>query len=188
MKELGLKTRKGLTAEEFWELCHDGKPVRRELVRGEVREMPPAGGEHGSSTGIIHGEIYLFTKNKKLGRVFAAETGFIIERGPDTVRAPDVAFIRADRLSGPVPKKFPAIPPDLAVETVAESDTPREVQDKVAQWLQAGVRLVWVIDPGSRTAAIHRSGREPIILKDGDFLDGEDVLPGFRLAVTQLWA
>src|SRR2546426_12423284 len=175
-----------VTAEELFRLSHDG--VRRELVRGEVREMTPAGGQHGSTTGALHVILGHFVRKRKLGRVFAAETGFIIERNPDTVRAPDCAFVSAERLPGPVPKKYLPFPPDLAVETTSPNDRPGKIAEKVAAWLQAGARLVWVLDPDERTLTVHRLGRPPRTLKTGEFLEGEEVVPGFQVAVAELWA
>ena len=175
-----------VTAEELFAMSHDG--VRRELVRGEVREMAPTGGEHGCISMDIGADLAVFVRKKKLGRVFAAETGFIIARNPDTVRAPDCAFVRADRLAAGVPRTFLPFAPDLAVETVSPDDRPSRVRDKVDDWIRSGVRLLWVIDPGERTVTVHRPGERPRVLGDGDVIDGEDVLPGFRVAVADLWA
>jgi Uma2 family endonuclease len=174
-----------VTADEFYLMCRDG--VRRELVRGEVRAMPPAGGEHGSVSADIATDINVFVRKRKLGRVFAAETGFVVAHDPDTVRAPDCAFVRAERLAGGLPRKFVPFAPDLAVETVSPEDRSSRVDEKVREWMAAGVRLLWVIDPRKRAVAVRRPGASPRVLRNGDFLDGEDVLPGFRLAVSDLW-
>jgi Uma2 family endonuclease len=174
-----------LTADDLFRMSHDG--VRRELVRGEAREMAPAGGEHGWTSGNIYGHLYTYNRKKKLGFLFAAETGFVIERNPDTVRAPDCAFVRVDRLTRPLPKKYVPLAPDLAVETVSPADRAGEVREKVTMWLQSGVRLVWVLDPAKRTVTVHHSGCQPRMLREGDFLEGEDVVPGFRVAVRDLW-
>lgn len=175
-----------VTADELSLMSHDG--VRRELVRGEVREMPPAGGEHGAITSNLHAPLHAFVRENKLGRVFAAETGFLVERNPDTVRAPDCAFVSAGRLAGGVPKKFIPFAPDLAVETVSPDDRPAEVRGKAEEWLRSGVRLVWVIDPSRRSVTVYSADGEPRMRGDQDFLDGEDVVPGFRLRVAELWA
>ncbi len=174
-----------VTLEEFERLCRDGK--RRELVRGEVRELMPTKSWHGSSTGIIHGALWAYVRPRKLGRVYAAETGFVLERDPDTLRAPDCAFIRAERLPSPLPNEFLNILPDLAVETLSENDRPREIREKIAQWLENGVPLVWLVDPVKKTVTAHRSGMEPRVLKIGDFLDGEEILSGFRLPVAEIF-
>ncbi|MBI4586272.1 MAG: Uma2 family endonuclease [Planctomycetes bacterium] len=174
-----------VTLEEFERLCRDGK--RRELVRGEVRELMPTKSWHGSSTGAIHVAIGAYAKSKKLGRVFAAETGFVIERDPDTLRAPDCAFIRSERLPSPLPNEFLTILPDLAVETLSGDDRPREIREKIAWWLENGVPLVWLVDPVKKTVTAHRTGADPRVLKIGDHLDGEEILPGFRLPVAEIF-
>ena len=174
-----------VTAADFWRMSRDG--VRRELVRGEVREMSPAGGEHGSATMVMGACLHDFVSERGLGRIFAAETGFLIARDPDTVRAPDCAFVRGDRLPGPLPRRFVPLAPDLVVETISPEDRARQVKEKVAEWLAAGVRLVWVVHPARRTVTVHRRGRRPLVLRDDAVLDGETLLPGFRLALRRLW-
>ncbi len=179
-----LVTADQLLAMERGRVCH-------ELIRGEVREMPPPGAEHGAVTLNIQAPLYNFVREHQLGRVFAAETGFLIERDPDTVRAPDCAFVRAERLAGGVPKKYCPFAPDLAVETELPDDSPddrpRRLEDKVKQWLDCGARLVWVIDPARRTVTVHSPNGEPRTLRDQDLLGGEDVVPGFRMAIADLW-
>jgi Uma2 family endonuclease len=174
------------TADDLWRLSHEG--VRCELVLGEVREKTPAGAAHGSVAGRLHGFLFAHLMGERSGEVFSSGTGFLIERDPDTVRAPDIAFVSAARLPRPIPVKFLPMAPDLAVEVLCPEDRPAEVAEKVAQWLAAGTRLVWVIDPRRRTAAIHAPGREPRHLPADGVLDGEDVVPGFRLALAELWA
>lgn len=174
-----------VTADQL--LAMERGRARHELIRGEVREMPPAGAEHGAITSNIQIPLGSFVREHKLGRVFAAETGFLLERDPDTVRAPDCAFVSAERLSGGIPRKYLPFAPDLAVETVSPEDRPTRLWSKVKQWLESGTRLVWVIEPKRRTVTVHSPGREPRTLEDGDVLDGEDIVPGFRLAVTDLW-
>ena len=127
------------------------------------------------------------TRNNLVG-LFAAETGFILEKNPDTVRAPDIAFVRASRLPHPLPRKYLTIPPDLAVETLSPDDRPRRVKEKINQLLKSGVRLIWVVDPQTRTVTVHRPPMEPRVLHDGDFLEGEEVVPGFRFPVTEIWS
>jgi len=173
-----------VTADELLEMSHDG--VRLELVRGELREMPPAGGEHGETTVNLQTEIHLLVRSRGLGRVFAAETGFLIQRSPDTVRAADCAFIRADRM--PLSeKKFVPIVPDLVVETVSPHDSAASVEEKIEDWLRAGVRLLWAVDPGSRAVFVHRPGTHRKILTGKDVLEGENVLPGFRMEIARIW-
>jgi Uma2 family endonuclease len=178
-------TTRMITADELLRLSGDG--VRRELIRGELRDMTPPGEEHGWVTGKLVAILGHFILEKKLGRFLTSETGFLIERNPDTVRAPDFAFTRTERLTGPAKKKYATIPPDLVIETVSPDDRPRELKEKVAAWLRFGVRLVWIIDPGEREVAVHDAGKEGRTPGEGQFLEGEDVIPGFRLAVDEIW-
>lgn len=178
-------TSRSVTADELLQMNADG--VRHELIRGLLREMPLLGEEHGWVTGKLSAILGHFILESKLGRFVAAETGFLLERNPDTVRAPDFAFTRAERLVGPATKKYATIPPDLVIETVSPNDRPGEIAEKVAAWLRWGVPLVWVIDPDSRTVAIHRQAKDVVVLNEGQFLEGEDVVPGFRLAVEEIW-
>jgi Uma2 family endonuclease len=169
------------TAEEFGRINLPGK--RTELVRGHVVVREPAGYAHGNVAMRIGAAIHNHAEADQLGWVFAGETGFTLARGPDTVRAPDVAFIRADRLPSPPPRGFAELAPDLAVEVVSPDDRPGEVLEKVGDWLNAGTLLVWVIDPVRRIARVYRADGSETQLAADDALDGEAVLPGFRIAL-----
>jgi Uma2 family endonuclease len=173
-----------LTIEEFERLPDDG--WRLELVRGHVVREPPAGFEHGGIAGWIAGELHAFLREHRLGRVRTAETGFVLFDEPPTVRAPDVAFVRQERLTFDR-KRFAPLAPDLAVEIVSPSNTSSDIQQKVLDYLEAGTRLVWVVDPGPRIVTVYRSRDEIRLLTAADELDGEDVLPGFRLSVSELF-
>jgi Uma2 family endonuclease len=175
----------GMTAEELLDLPDDG--MRHELVEGELRTMPPAGEGHGSVALSIGAEIYEHVKRNGLGRAYAAETGFLLRRSPDTVRAPDVAFVAAERLTGPPGRGFAAIAPDLVVEVVSPWDRASEVATKANEWLDAGVRLVWIVDPQAGLATVYRAGGAGTVLRGDGTLDGEDVLPGFRLPLSSLF-
>lgn len=143
------------TADELFQASGLG---RCELVRGELFMMSPAGFEHGQIAGLLCLRLGQYVENRALGTVTGAETGFLISRSPDTVRAPDVAFIRAERLpSAPIRGFFPGAP-DLAVEVLSPNDVPREVAAKTREWLDAGCRAVWVIDPLARTVTVHQVG------------------------------
>ena len=168
-------------------LAAEGK--RTELVRGDLVVMAPAGGRHGH---IAH-RLSLFIGNHVLegglGRVFAAETGFLIGRDPDTVRAPDVAFVAAGRLGdGEPPSGFLELAPDLAVEVVSPSDSPAAVGGKVQDWLEAGTPLVWVVYPDSRSVTVYRQTGQPEELSETDVLPGAPALPEFAVAVRDLFA
>jgi Uma2 family endonuclease len=180
-------SRRTWTAEELLELPDDG--LRHELLEGELVPVTPAGFEHGDLAMELAFHVKAFVRERSLGVVLAAETGFVLRRDPDTVRAPDVAFVRADR----VPprdqrRRFAELAPDLVAEVVSPADRAGEVNGKVAQWLDAGVRLVWVVDPENRAVVAHEPGGVAHLLRDGDELDGGDVLPGFRLPLAELFA
>ena len=171
------------TTDDLWCLPSG---TRFELVRGELRPMPPpAGDEHGYLTQSIGQRIGVFVEDNDLGRCYAAETGFVLSRNPDTVLAPDFAFVAKSRLSGPPGKKYVPLVPDLVLETRSPDDTPSEVAEKIAGWLAAGVRIVWELDLKSRTLTVYRPDAEPQALAANDTLTGEDVLPGFALPLAR---
>ena len=183
---MAVTTTKLMTAEELAALPDDG--YQYELVRGVLVKMPPPGFEHGEIVGETFGWLREFVRAHGLGRVVTADAGFRLEEDPDTVRGPDIAFVRADRLPPPDQRVgYLAIPPDLVVEVVSRSQSEGDVATKVADYLRAGVPLVWTVFPRRRGVAIHRAGRAPQELAIGDELDGEDVLPGFRLPVAAIF-
>jgi Uma2 family endonuclease len=174
------------TADELFVMPDDG--FRYELVRGELRRMPPAGSEHGAVTVNITVVIAQFVKSHSLGVVFGAETGFKIASDPDTVRAPDLAFVRRERIpQAGIPRGFWPGAPDLAVEVVSPGDTYTEVEEKVHDWLNSGTRMVLVLNPRTRTVAIHTSHTDVVRLTGSDILDGGEVLPGFSCRVAELF-
>ena len=175
-----------LSAEEFAHLPDDG--MRYELVQGEVRTIPPASGGHGLVAGESFRRLANDVLDHRLGYVFGAETGFFLIRGPDAVRAPDVAFIRADRLpDGPQMRGYVEVVPDLVIEVVSTWDSAAEVEEKVQDWLAAGVRLVLVLYPTTRSITAYRPAPDVRLLHDGDELDADDVVPGFRCTVGELF-
>jgi Uma2 family endonuclease len=161
---------------------------RYELVKGELRKMSPSGSEHGATIVNITVLLAQYVRSQKLGVCFGAETGFKIASDPDTVRAPDVAFISRERIpeSG-ITKKFWPGAPDLAVEVLSPGDSRREVDEKVADWLEAGTCAVWVINPKRRGVTVYRSMTDVTRLSEGDELDGGDVVPGFRCRVSEIF-
>ena len=182
-----MRTRKTLlTAEEL--ICLPTAGRRYELVKGELFEMPPAGGRHGSVAMRIGISLGSYVRDNQLGEVFAAETGFILRRNPDTVRAPDASFVSKERLPiGELPAGYMNLAPDLAVEVVSPNDREAEVLDKVEEWLRAGTRLVWVIHPATRSAKVYRSLEEVQDLSEDDSLDGNQVIPGFTCKILDLF-
>lgn len=146
----------------------------------------PAGGLHGRVAMNLGVELAVHVKRTGAGAVFAAETGFKLASNPDTVRAPDVAFITNDRLPSGDTRGYPALAPDLVVEVLSPDDRPGEVLAKVADWLSAGSRLVWVVDPDRRVARVYRHDGSETSLSATDALDGEDVLPGFSCSLPTI--
>lgn len=177
---------KKITAEDLLRMPDEG--FRYELVKGELRKMAPAGKRHGVLAIRVTGPLWQHVQAHQLGEVCAAETGFLLASNPDTVRAPDVAFISRQRLEevGEVEGYWPG-PPDLAVGVVSPNDTYTEVQDKVFQWLDAGTRMVVVVNPRQQTVAVYRSRTDIAILTKNDTLDGKDVVPGWTLPIADLF-
>src|SRR5438552_2431016 len=166
-----------MTAEELLQTNIPNKCT--ELVRGRLIVREPPGGRHGLVAMTLAIRLGNYVERMEAGKLFAAETGFTLFRGPDTVRAPDIAFVRRERLPDPIPIGFPELAPDLVVEVLSPSDRAGEILAKVADWLSAGTSLVWVVDPERRLARVYRhDGSETIVPSDGP-LDGEHVVPGF---------
>ena len=161
---------------------------RCELVEGELTEMAPAGGLHGRIANSIAFLLTRFVREGELGWVFAAETGFVLHRDPDTVRAPDVAFVSRERLgTDAVPSGFIELAPDFVVEVVSPSDSASGVQAKVEDWLQAGTRLVWVVYPETTSVAAYPSLQQVQVLSEGDTLGAAPVLKDFSVAASDLF-
>jgi Uma2 family endonuclease len=178
-----------MTAEELLRMPDDGYRFRSELVKGELRKYPLAESEHGYVTMNVGSRLEQYVEANKLGTVYAAGTGFQIAFNPDTVRAPDVAFISQRRIEevGDVQGYWPG-PPDLAVEVVSPSDIYTDVADKVMDWLDAGTQMVMVVDPRRETVTVYRSRTDITILTGDDQLDGGEVVPGWTLNIRELFA
>ncbi len=172
------------------ELEQDGGPEGLwEIIKGELIEMAPAGGKHGRIWGAVHAHLWQFVVPRGLGYVYGADTGFILADDPLVLRVPDVAVVRTERL----PTDFDdggylRVAPDLVVEVLSPSDQLAAVLAKVVVWLEAGTRLVWLVDPATETVTVFGRERQPRVLSADQFLDGEDVLPGFTLAVSAIFA
>lgn len=167
-----------LTAEELLRTHVPDKQV--ELVRGILVVREPPGYRHGDVTARLTKVLMDVVDARGLGRVLAAETGFKLSADPDTVRAPDVAFVSRERLPDPAPFGYLALAPDLVIEVLSPGDRPGETLAKVGDWLNAGSRLVWVVDPGRRQARVYRQDGSETLLTESDVLNGEDVVPGFE--------
>ncbi len=179
-----MQTRR-LTAEEFAALPDHGG--RTELVAGEVVAMAPVGGEHGGATVRLVVALDRWA-GRHGGRALGSDVGFVLRRGPDTVRAPDVALFLGDRCPQPLPRGFLEVPPDLVVEVVSPSDRERDVLAKVGEWLDAGVREVWVAWPAAQRVTVHRAGGDARGYTAAETLASPDLLPGFSLAVAEVFS
>jgi len=178
-------SRRLLTAEEFAELPDDD--FHYELIRGVVgvREPPPSLSHEWILGKTLH-LLFEFVEPRRLG-VVAGQPGFVLERGPDTVRAPDVCFIRADRIPRDNVPTFLDGAPDLAVEIWSPSNKTREIAEKITLYLSTGAHLVWYVEPSSRQITVYRPQHDAVVLKVGDDLSGYEVLPGFLCPVAKVF-
>jgi Uma2 family endonuclease len=182
-----------LTADDLWSTPAADLP--HELWRGALRLVTPASGAHGSVCSRLLAALGRHVYGEGLGELFTEATGFLLERAPDTVLCPDVAFVSRQRLpAGAVGSRFLELAPDLAVEVLSPSDRPAAVRARVAEYLRLGVRAVWVLDPAERTVLVHGrvagqgSEVKDTVLAEDDQLDGGEVVPGFRWPVADLFS
>ncbi len=175
-----------MTAEELLALPRG--QFRYELIDGELKKMSPTGHVHGRVTMRLALPLAQYVRERELGEVYAAETGFKLRSDPDTVRAPDVAFIRQARVVevGNVKGYWPGAP-DLAVEVLSPDDRVGEVEEKVSEWLAAGAIQVWTVSPRLRTITVYRSLSEIETLTDKDTLEGGEVVPGFQVRIAEIF-
>ncbi len=172
------------TEKRLMQLPDDGNVY--ELVGGQL-EMSQAGLEHGEIAARLFTPLRSFVVERKLGIVVAASTGFWMK--PGNARSPDIGFIARERLRGRRPtKKFFQGAPDLAVEVISPNDVWQKLNQKIAELFANGTRLAWAISPGDQTVLVYHSAQPDRILKAGDLLDGEDVVPGFSMPVADLFA
>lgn len=163
--------------------------ARHELVRGELRVMSPSGSRHGRVAGTVAVLLGTHVRSSGRGVMFGAETGFVLSRDPDTVRAPDAAFVSNDRFEavGDTERFWPGAP-DLAVEVVSPGDGFRDVQEKAREWVSAGCVAVLVLDPDERTATVYRARGNSHIYAGEETVDLSDAVPGFSVALGELFA
>jgi Uma2 family endonuclease len=180
-------TEKLLTAEEFEQLLDNGK--RYELIDGELREMAPTVNWHGEVEINLGTLLNVHVRAHGHGRVSCGEVLYIVRRNPDRVRPADIAFIRQERVpSLEARQHIMEVIPDLVVEILSKSDTIEEISDKIDDWLGAGVRMLWIVDPFRRTVTIYQPGCDPMLLGAHGVLEGDPVIPGFRCPVTEIFA
>jgi Uma2 family endonuclease len=176
-----------MTAQELLEYRHE--PYRQELIEGRLYEMEPPGAEHGRVAMVIGALLFAHVRSRGLGTTFAAETGFQLASDPDTVRAPDAAFVRRERADavGSPDGYWPGAP-DLAVEVTSPSDRASKVEAKALDWLAAGTRAVVVVDPRLRTTTVYRARHDIRILTADEPLELDDVVPGWSPLVGEFFA
>ncbi len=174
------------TVEDLYDMPEDG--LRQELQAGFLVSEPLPSFRHGRVTAAVTELLRRHVRRHRQGVVLAGDAGFILARDPDTVRGPDVAFVAKEHLHR---VRDPAAafsgPPDLAVEVLSPSNTPAAIHAKVADYIAAGTRLVWVVDPEQETVRVYGSLLSPRLISREDALDGEDVVPGFRVSVRKLF-
>jgi Uma2 family endonuclease len=185
---MAVAKRERMSAAEFEARFADGE-TRAELLRDEVILRSPTTSLHGIHTMRVSLPIAQFVEAHALGVVCGAETGFVIQHadGAESVLAPDMAYIAAERIPDPLPEGFWRIPPDLVVEIRSRSESQREVAQKAALWLEAGARLVWYVDPFRQQVSVYRADGTEQTLSLNDTLSGEDVLPNFELPLRRIF-
>jgi len=176
-----------VTADALLRMPDDG--FRYDLVQGELHRMSPAGFQHGRLIMNVSTPLDQHVRAQNLGIVCAAETGFLLATDPDTVRGADVAFIRQERIDQQgKPEGYWPGAPDVAVEVVSPNDLYTEVDEKVTDWLDAGTRMVVVVNPRKRTVTVYRSLLQIVVLRETDVLDGSDVVPGWIIRIADVFA
>ena len=174
------------TAEDLALISDDGN--RYELIEGELKVMSPAGGRHGRIAVRINKLLAIHVDDNHLGATYAAETGFIIAVNPDTVRAPDGAFVRKEKIASlDDDSGFLPFAPDLAVEVVSPTDSFASIERKALMWLKAGTQLVLILEPESKTAHVYRSRTDIAVYGVGDIIDAADVVKDWKFAVSDVF-
>lgn len=180
------KAKELMTVEDLRQISEDEKPG--ELVRGEWVEVSRPTLRHGDLMAQIVFLLRLYLQRNPIGRVVCGDPGFILERHPDTLRGPDVAFVSKERIPPEgIPDDWFEGAPDLAVEIVSKSQTAHEAGLKALDYLRAGTKMVWVVDPQSRTVAVYTPPNKIQILRESETIDGGDVLPNFQCKVSELF-
>jgi Uma2 family endonuclease len=178
-----------MTADEFYEWSSRPENDNKwyELVRGEVVELPAPTKPHGFICGNVVRILGNFVFQQGKGYLTSNDSGVILEKGPDTVRGPDVAYYEDAATFAELHPKYGEVAPRLAVEVLSPNDRANKVLRKINDYLRCGVGLVWVIDPESRTVTVHRPGQSQAEFGENQELTGGDVLPGFRCRVADFF-
>ena len=186
---LRLKPAIKMTDDEFFALCQLNRDLRLERnAEGDIKVMPPTGGETGNRNAEITGQVVSWTKQDGTGAVFDSSTGFKLPNGAD--RSPDAAWVRRSRLaqlSREEKEKFLPLCPDFVIELLSPSDDLEEIQAKMDEYTENGARLGWLLDPKSRRIYVYRSGKRVIVMENAEEISGEPELPGFVLNLREIW-
>jgi Uma2 family endonuclease len=199
--DIYVTSHRAMTADEFYALAGDGRrlelvagevtdwsePRRRELISGEITEMSPSGFDHGVLIIRIGSRLNDFVAKRGAGKVCGGDVGFVVARNPDTVLAPDIAFVSSGRISESGCSRFFDGAPDLAIEIVSPWDRAAEVEAKARHWVGCGAKLVWVVDGAKQTITIYAAGGERRTITVENQLDGGDVLPGFTATLREIF-
>ena len=175
-----------VTADELMRLSDDGH--RYELVKGELLTMSPTSGKHGVVAMRLSRILANYIEDSDLGLTFAAETGFRLEHDPDTVLAPDFAFVSRDRISTLPDDGYVRLAPDLIVEVISASQSDKEIRLKAGLWISLGVKQVWLVQPKKRTVELFVKTDEHVLLRENDELTGGELIPGFRIRVSEIFS
>jgi Uma2 family endonuclease len=182
-----MATTKLVTVEELEQMPDDGNHY--DLIRGELICMSPTGEHHGEIVATIAAHLWLHARASGTGKVLGAETGFVLARNPDVLLGPDASFVRFDRLDPARDRAgFLQLAPDLAVEVISPSDRAGHISAKVMEYLDAGVRILWLVDPRRQIVTVYTPDRTARIFGVEEVLDGGDVLPGFSLTIAEIFA
>lgn len=169
------------------ELAGMGDIGPSELVKGEIKYLMPTGHPHGYIENIIGALLYIYLKTHPIGRALSGEVGIYTRRNPDTVRAADVAFISNERFRQARSAGYLDVAPELVVEVMSPDNTWSEVQKKLAEYFAVNVLMVWVVDPQLEQVHVYRSPEQMKLLRKEDRLTGDDVLPGFQVALAEIF-
>lgn len=180
-----MATTRLVTAEDLFEM---GSDCDRELIRGELTPVSPASHRSSAIAAWLIYKLGSYVYENALGQLSGADGGYVLSRNPDIVVAPDVAFVSAEHLPPPTEQhRFLEIAPDFVIEVVSPSDRFTDLNDKVMLYLNAGVRLVWVVDPGRQTVTVYTPERSPTSMSIADTIDCGDTIPGFSLPVAEIF-
>lgn len=175
--------------EQFFQLCRNNPELKLEQNQdGEIIIMSPTGGETGKRNANLIIDFGIWNRRKKLGQIFDSSTGFKLPLG--SKRSPDVAYIqqeRWDKLTQEEKEKFPPIAPDFVLELKSKTDSLKQVQKKMEEYMDNGVKLGWLINPEKKQVEVYRQEQEKEVLDNPQILSGEDILPEFRLDLALIW-